>query len=357
MKKIPANKNSGFSLVEILVGMVIGMVGLIIMMQIFSFVEGQKRTTTGTGDAQTTGVSAIYALQRDLRYAGYGINALNVIGCPLDLGGGKTLPVLTHVVINPANIPAGDPSTDVLLVSYGNGNGSTQGEVIINAAGTQLMMPSSLTYRVGDKVIATTARPMNVSCALRLASVTSVSGQNLTLSSGDGAFEEGALFNLGSAPKILAYAVHGGNLTVCDYMASNCTEDCTAADGTCSSAWVPIADNVVSLRAQYGRDTTVPMNGSIDVWDQTTPVQPSPVDQEKYACLWVRAPAVRIAVVARNAQIEKEAVTPVAPAWYGSATHPINLTATRTNWQHYRYRLFQTVVPIRNIPWMTLCPY
>jgi type IV pilus assembly protein PilW len=355
MKKTPTNKSAGFSLVEILVGMVIGMVGLIIMMQIFSFVEGQKRTTTGTGDAQTTGVSAMYAIQRDIRLSGYGFNALNVIACPLDLGGGKTLPLLAHVIINPTNIPAGDPNTDVLLVSYGNAAGSTQGELIIGAAGTQLMMPSSLTYRVGDKVIAAPAIPMT-GCSFRLASVTNVAGQNLTLSSGDGALEDGSLFNLGAAPKILAYAIHGGNLTVCDYIASNCTEACTASDGTCGAAWVPIADNVVSLRAQYGRDTNTPMDGAIDVWDQTLPDPASVSNQDDFACLWVRMPAVRLAVVARNAQIEKEAVTPAAPAWYGSATHPINLTATRTNWQHYRYRLFQTVVPIRNVPWMTLCP-
>ena len=44
--------SAGFSLVEIMIGMVIGMLGIIVMMQIFALSEGQKRTTTGGGDAQ-----------------------------------------------------------------------------------------------------------------------------------------------------------------------------------------------------------------------------------------------------------------------------------------------------------------
>ncbi|MCX7179106.1 MAG: prepilin-type N-terminal cleavage/methylation domain-containing protein, partial [Proteobacteria bacterium] len=55
----------GFSLVEIMVGMVIGMLGIIVMMQIFALAEGQKRSTTGGGDAQNTGAIALYGLQRD----------------------------------------------------------------------------------------------------------------------------------------------------------------------------------------------------------------------------------------------------------------------------------------------------
>ena len=57
----------GFTLVEVMVAMVIGMIGIIIMMQVFASAEGQKRTTTGTGDAQSNGAMAIYTLQRDIR--------------------------------------------------------------------------------------------------------------------------------------------------------------------------------------------------------------------------------------------------------------------------------------------------
>ena len=45
----------GFSLVEIMVALVIGMLGIIVMMQVFAMFEAQKRTTTGGDDAISSG--------------------------------------------------------------------------------------------------------------------------------------------------------------------------------------------------------------------------------------------------------------------------------------------------------------
>ena len=42
------NNQAGFSLVELMVGLVIGLMATLVIMQVFSTFEGQKRTTTGT---------------------------------------------------------------------------------------------------------------------------------------------------------------------------------------------------------------------------------------------------------------------------------------------------------------------
>ena len=67
----------GFSLVEIMVALVIGMLGIIVMMQVFAMFEAQKRTTTGGDDAISSGSIALYSLQRDIQHAGWGISAIN----------------------------------------------------------------------------------------------------------------------------------------------------------------------------------------------------------------------------------------------------------------------------------------
>jgi type IV pilus assembly protein PilW len=349
----------GFTLVEVMVAMVIGMIGIIIMMQVFASAEGQKRTTTGTGDAQSNGAMAIYTLQRDIREAGYGFNAMNALGCALVLPApaSRTLTQLGPVIINPptAEVPAGDANTDTLLVAYGNGEGSPEGEVITAINGIQLAVQASGNYHAGDspdRVVAAPSAPL-VGCSLTLATVSAVVAPNVSVA-GSGAVDGGTLFNLGNNPRILAYAVRAGNLTVCDYLTADCGAACTALDPpTCSAAWVPIANNIVSLRAQYGRDTTVAADG-IDTWDQTTPQQPTPANQEKFACLWARASALRIAVVARNSQVDKGTVTAQAPVWEGSGGAAIDLTA-RADWQNYRYKVFETVVPLRNLGWMATC--
>ena len=127
-----------------------------------------------------------------------------------------------------------------------------------------------------------------------------------------------------------------------------------------ASIWVPIASNIVSMKAQYARDTSGTMDAIPDVFDQTAPAN---------GCDWARIPAVRLAIVARSSQYEKELVTttaanagsPVnAPSWAGNDTNPIVANtgylgpnaAADEPWKHYRYKVFQTIVPIRNVAWM-----
>ena len=118
------HRMQGFSLVELMVGLVVGMIGVVIMMQIFSVSEGYKRTTTGGDDAQNNGAIALYGIQRDLRQAGQGTNSFNglvppnaaasLIGCNITLRAGVTINANGPVTINHASIPAGDANTDTL---------------------------------------------------------------------------------------------------------------------------------------------------------------------------------------------------------------------------------------------------
>jgi type IV pilus assembly protein PilW len=347
-------RHKGFSLVEVMVGMVIGMIGIIVMMQLFSLTEGQKRATTGSGDAQSAGAIALYGLQRDIRQSGYGITDIRLLGCNILLRAGVTLNSIAPVTINHASIPAGDPNTDTLLIVYGNSNSSPQGEVITDqtsAATPPYTVAALASFLVNDRVIAAPATRLTP-CSLMLDTVTGV-GANVAVTTGSAGMGQGTLFSLGQAPKVLVYAVHRGNLTVCDYMTSNCAAACTMTDGpaatavggSCNASWVPIASNVVSLRAEYGRDTSIPMDAIVDTYDQTTPAT---------ACGWSMAAALRLALVVRSGQFEKTVVTAGAPVWAGttSATPvPINLT-TEANWQNYRYKLYQTTVPLRNVSWL-----
>ena len=65
--------------------------------------------------------------------------------------------------------------------------------------------------------------------------------------------------------------------------------------------------------------------------------------------------AVRVAVVARSGLYEKEEVSPATiRLWEDSAAAPTTIgpvwTLTADD-RHYRYKVFQTVVPLRNLIW------
>jgi type IV pilus assembly protein PilW len=74
-------RESGFTLVEMMVGMLIGLIAIVVMFQVFAVSEGQKRTTAGAGEAQQNGVTSLYLIQRDGRMAGYGLGFLPLLGC------------------------------------------------------------------------------------------------------------------------------------------------------------------------------------------------------------------------------------------------------------------------------------
>ena len=328
-------QTAGFSLVEIMVGLVIGMFSIIVMLQLFSLSEERKRTTTGGSDAMSEGVMALYALQHDIRQAGYGVAALDVLGCQVTVSG--VTMALAPVTINPATaiIPSGDANTDSLLVIYGNSEGQPQG--VAYTANTVNPTPANR-YVVIDSPC--TAAPIGSGATSRAVS--------------------GTFYDLGPNPKVLAYAVRSGNLTMCDYLAQDCSD---------VANYATVANNIVSLRAQYGHDNVttpyphpagltpgVPDPGTgniaayqVDSYDQTQG-QDLPVGAT-VACKWARTGAIRLALVARSVLIEKDVVTTAAPVWEGSDGAPIDLSAT-ADWGNYRYKLFQTVVPLRNVTWM-----
>ncbi|MFY9261473.1 MAG: PilW family protein [Gallionella sp.] len=66
-------KQSGFSLIEILIGMTIGLIVILVIMQTMSLFEGQRKTSSSTADMQSNGLLSLYTLEQDVRLAGYGL--------------------------------------------------------------------------------------------------------------------------------------------------------------------------------------------------------------------------------------------------------------------------------------------
>ena len=120
-----------------------------------------------------------------------------------------------------------------------------------------------------------------------------------------------------------------------------------------------LAADIVMLKAQYGIAPVGSQN--VGAWVSATAATGFNVlDSAKVR----RIKAVRLAIVARSSKMEGANVT--APctnisggvnngpcAWPDTAADPaplIDLSAN-PNWRRYRYRVYQTVMPIRNVIW------
>lgn len=302
-----------------MVGMVIGLLGIIVMMQVFSLSEERKRTATAGSDAQNNVAIALDGMQRDIAQSGYGLTQL--LNCLAPLPSGVNVR-LAPVIINPADIPAGDENTDTIQLAYGIGDdlphGLNTGTGVLK--NTDWVIPAPTSWG-GPRTDSTFCDGSGVTPALQQGNP------------GTG------FFNLGSNPRFLVYAIRSGNLTVCNFRTSNCTTNSPTALAD-QTIWQPIASNVVSMRAQYAQDSNSPMDGIIDTYNQTTPTN---------ECGWKKAPAVRLVLVARSNQ--KQTTTVDAPTWAGNANAPIDLSE-QADWANYRYRAYEILVPIRNIAWM-----
>jgi type IV pilus assembly protein PilW len=327
-----------------MVGIAIALVGVAIMMEVL-ITSQQQAITTGSGnDALSTGAVTLYQLEHDLGQAGYGINNLSLLGCGLTLPNGKTV-TLAPVVINPPTtlLPAGDANTDRLIVIYGSSDGEPEGNTVYSVAGAVYTLQAPTAFHQNDYVFG-----YNGSCAtnLVLAQVSAIDGVAGTVTAGSALAGSTALYNMGQTPTIVGYRIKNSAIETCNYLVSNCT-----ANG---AQWTQVGGNIVSLRALYGQDTSTAgsMDGTVDTWNQTTPTT---------SCGWVRAQAVRLAVVARSDKYESkidatghrvcDTVTTAAPAWSGSSAAPVVLTAN-TDWQCYRYQTFENIAPTRNVIWM-----
>lgn len=374
-------RSAGFSLVELMVAVVIGLIGTIVIFQVFAVFEGQKRTTTSAGDAQQNGLLALFSIERDARMAGYGLTYIPLLGCNVvayDSTGTRdfTFPLAAVQIVEGA---AGAP--DSVTFTYGTSSQLIAPAKLIVASpvgGLFSKIDSVYGYRTGDLVIVGNSGPSPPpNCNMRQLSavppgsaapdqIEHTAGRynkagglsvayplwDMTTQTGGRLYAFGAAPPAAGAPVVGTYSVQNGQLMYQNLI----------SDGAASA----IVDGIVQLQAQYGLDddgdgiiqSTEWRNGCAAATPPQIRKGASPG-----ACAtatstdWSRVIAVRMAVLARSAQPEKPDpvtllcnTTAAVPAWSGGTLDPG--IADPGAWQCYRYRVFETKVAVRNLIWM-----
>ncbi|HJV85921.1 MAG TPA: PilW family protein [Noviherbaspirillum sp.] len=359
---------NGFSLVEIMVGLAMGMIAMVVVMQVFAVFEGGKRTTTGSADAQTNGAVALYMIERDTRIAGWGMDAQVYSQCNTTysycdgsascggvagpLGDFATASVLIHDGGTGADTITAQYFTDPTVATY-KFPGSTTLRGSMSSAADNLNVTSLSGCQVPDLVLVQQAGQ----CTVMKISPPADDTERKTLE---------AALQLKHAP-----GTGGEYNPPADYLTANSWPVYTtgavvscftgAANGPLFQRTYSInanhqltlggqvvANEIVDLQAQYG----IAAAGSQDVNDWVAPTgqtwgNPTSTDRK-------RIKAVRIALVARSTQYEKpvngvcKTTTPeMVAAW--SSWAGFNTANYPADWQCYRYKVFETVVPLRNI--------
>lgn len=329
---------SGFSLIEVMVGLVVSLLVSLVIMQVFAVFEEQKRSTSGSADAQTNGHIALYNLQRDVQLAGFALPIFSSSNSPLQCT--SLTPSGTN--ISPVSITDGGAASDTLTVRYGTADAGGSPALISSVvSGNEVNVLNNAACKVKDSVIIS----QGSDCLFMQNGVSGLTGTtSITLNKPTDATinQEASLSCLGDW-KTISYSINNANQLIRSDNGSD----------------TPNVDEIVNLQAQYGISAKADSN-TVTRWVNATGAlwtNPSNANRNLIK-------AIRVAVVARNGLLEKNNVSAACSsltsskpsgvcAWAGSASDPaptISLTNT-SNWQRYRYRVFTTIIPLRNIVW------
>jgi type IV pilus assembly protein PilW len=378
----------GVTLVELLVGMAIGLFAVLLITQVAILFDSQKRNTTSGADAQINGAVALHTLQRDLQAAGFGLTAGGGAGCLVRyklLAEGRGEFRLTAAVIR--NGDDGAPDELTLHSSAGKDFALPLKLKGHRRDATQFDLDGAIHHgiRKGDLLLAV---PQNFSdtlwCNLFNASA---DRDNAALGvvkheagtdgpwNHEGAANPGSLYagvdstavnfppgshllNIGVL-RTRVYSIAGNSLQ------RSTREFSVGSANTATPEAEAIQPQVVDLQAVYGKDSNA--DRIADTWNNTPPTTPAE---------WAQIVAIRVAVVARSSHFEKQAVTnerpnetacssgpaatgnypvwsPDGSTWACLSVPGLDSSEADKPYTHYRYKVFETLVPLRNMLWQS----
>ena len=366
------HRQQGFSIVEIMVGVVIGMIAVLVIYQVFATSEGIKRNITAAGDAQQNGLLSSFMMGIELANAGNGLavaaqdlgtctpaanatDSLRPIPLLITDGGAADTPdsfVIYYSVgrtfVSAANITATAAANDPYQVQ--SANGFKKGDVIVAISNPAALFPASAPCYTS---IITAAVPVPAA-ADGIVTITH-SGAPAAV------FPPATLFNLGPASLVqkVRYDVSNGSLR-----GTSLIDPATGAPDN-GQPTNPLASNILNMKLQYGIDTVG--DGLVHQW--VAGVAGTPYGDWDAATLLGasiatlnKIKAARIAVLVRSEQADKDLAglgfsrtvfNDCADSALGSCSVTFSIPAIAASTQPYgwHYRVYETVIPLRNEVW------
>jgi type IV pilus assembly protein PilW len=399
MDTFTQRRAGGFSLVELMISVVIGMLALLFATRLVISGETNKDAAVGGGDSMQNGMLAMFQLSGDAAIAGWGLNDSTVAGCATTFSDQRGYQLLgakrDGVDITPlASVVIQSNGADPDVISFNSGSANAGiGSTLMKAdyTGESYVMAAERSpygYNPGDVLVVAPQAPDRPCTIMQIAGFNPAAGRDaeMLLQSGSQYRYNAAasmaqnyrmnvtfMYNLG-APNQLhfhTWSVSNGVLLL------------RAADlAGAEAAGVSVADNIVSIKAQYGFDTRVMAaydpnptnngkqllptgNGGMQIGAWSGAMINADGDASTGGLGdYQRIAAVRIAVVARSKTVQKPrpgaecnatTVLPTvfstnAPSSVQAVPVQVNVAVTgdTVNWKCYRYRVFETIVPIVN---------
>jgi type IV pilus assembly protein PilW len=353
-------RQHGFSLIEIMVGIVIGMIAVLVIYQVFAAAEGIKRNTTSAGDAQQNGLLASFMLGVELANASNGVAMAwqKLQSCPTTANPATTLRPIPILITD----GGGPTHPDKFVVNYSISNLAIAPAPFKANSGSNApyVVHAPIGFRVGDIVVAISpAAPGTGTCAI--SSVTAVSAPSagppdesagqVTISHTNAPFafsDSSFLLNMGAPSNVqrVLYDVDTNGV-----LRSTSLWDAT---GAAAAAPVPnpLASNIVNMKLLYGIDNDG--DGVLDTWVAPIGAWSDANVLAADAPTLRKIKAVRLGVIVRGEQWDRDAPDKTVTLFDDSGipfSQPFPRFDPGSGMGNYRYRSYETIIPMRNPVW------
>jgi len=374
----------GFGLIEIMVGVVIGLIAVLVIYQVYAVAEGFKRNTTAAGEAQQNGLFSAFVLGMEIGNGGAGIAtaAQDLASCP-DPGGAMPQRFAQSFRPIPVLITDGGASatSDSFVVNYSMATTLANSALFTgNAApGATFPVQSPGGFHIDDLVVGISAPTAPGSpCASSRVTAVSVPDANgiVTITqtplfpAGGIAFSgSSVLLNMGPCNRAqkIQYSVNNGVLystPLLDTSGANCGNLANPLVGN------PLASNILVMKVEYGIDSDLDPKRLLDTWVQASAAPWDPATLLPAPVTTInQIKAVRIGIIVQSDQFDKNLAGFTGGDYVNGdynwvlfdcsaankANCPGRLTgsvpATVSPAGNWRFRKYETVIPLRNEIW------
>lgn len=334
-------------LVDVLVGSVIALLGIVLAAQAFVATLGLQRSAAASAEAEQTALLATFAIGEAAAGAGAGIAVAApwLDSCPAATDIAKSLRPVSVLIADSGR--SDQPDTLTVRRALQARIAAPAAVTGASGAGAPLDVRSPDGFAAGDRLIAigrdgTCASGTVTAAAARAGGITAVSHSIAAYAMP----ATGVVLNLGpaAAASTLRLDVAAGSLR---------STDLSNAD-----APNPLVANVVNVKLQYGVDRNG--DGTLDDWvaaDAASGMDAASVLAAPASAL-ARIVALRVGVVARSESIDPQATSPFRWVLFDCSLVPPAACAGRiegsiaaTTAGGYRYATRETVIPLYNTLW------